>query len=149
MKKSKQSSLPQTVRSLTEVVDRVLDSVESRDIRTICNAVMFEANVAEWRKWADQNLIAGVRNVLRSRDKEGLPRGVSLNGQYVSPEQMMFPGYVQWAFEMACRGHDMFARAREIAEICQQKTGRAFDPEVVIQGAVDGDTLNDVMAKVS
>jgi hypothetical protein len=148
---SKQPELPDETRSINAVVAIVLETLPlgKRDIQTICKTVKRIATAAEWLKWGEQSLVNGVRTALRTRDAEGNPKAVSLNGEYREPEQLEFPDFVKWAYEMARRGREMFHRTREIAALCAEQTGRTFDPDDVIKAASDGESVESVLKRIS
>ena len=151
-KPQSQMALPHTPRTLSKVVELVWeDKTTGRDIQSLAVAVKGTATWAESLLWADQNLKAGIRSVLRQKSgKHGLPRAVSLRGEYRDTEQLpLFSDFVEWAYGMARRGHEMYEMARKVATYCYEKTGRPLDAEVVIHGAENDESFEEVLAKVS
>jgi len=146
----KQKQLPEANRSLAVVVRLVFEElpIESRDTRSICEAVKRRATAAEWLTWGEQNLVQGVRAALRTRDRSGLPVAVSLDHNWREGEQLEFPDFVTWAYDMARRGREMHDRTREIAALCLERTGRSFDPEEIIAAAHAGEAVSDVLARL-
>lgn len=149
---TEQPRLPHTPRPLSAVVTIALEDLpEERrtDIRAICQAVKDRATATEWLKWGEQSLVQSVRAALRTKDEDGLPRAVSIRGAYRDPEQLQFPDFVTWAYEMSLRGQQMHDRARGIARLCGEKTGRTFDPDEVIRAASAGEAVDELIERLN